>query len=51
MIVYIYSGVDIRAGEFKPILLKICMQVAHWPPLIVCYMAFEIKGQTKAKHL
>ena len=24
------------------------MQVAHCPPLIVCYMAFEIKGQKKA---
>ena len=24
------------------------MQVAHWPLLIVCYVAFEIKGQKKA---
>ena len=24
------------------------MQVAYWPPLMICYMAFTIKGQTKA---
>ena len=35
-------------GVYGPILFKFCMQVAHWPPLLVCYMAFEIKGQTKA---
>ena len=43
-----FKGIN---GFYQLILLKICMQVAHWPPLIVCYMAFEIKGQTKAKHL
>ena len=31
-----------------PIGLRFCMQVAHWPLLAVCFMAFEIKGQTKA---
>ena len=40
-----FKGIN---GVYYPILLKVCMQVAHWPPLIVCYMAFEIKGQTKA---
>ena len=24
------------------------MQTAFWPPLMICYMAFTIKGQTKA---
>ena len=24
------------------------MQVAYWPLLMICYMAFTIKGQTKA---
>ena len=24
------------------------MQVAYWPSLMICYMAFTIKGQTKA---
>ena len=28
--------------------MKLCMQVAYWPLLIICYMAFTIKGQTKA---
>ena len=40
-----FKGIN---GVYLPILLKVCMQVAHWPPLIVCYMAFEIKGQKKA---
>ena len=35
-------------GVYGPILFKLCMQVAYWPPLMICYMAFTIKGQTKA---
>ena len=27
------------------------LKVSYWPPLIYCYMAFEIIGQTKAKNL
>ena len=30
------------------ILFKVCMQVAYWPWLMICYMAFIIKGQSKA---
>ena len=35
-------------GVYGPILLKLCVQVAYWPPGTTCYMAFAIKGQTKA---
>ena len=34
-------------GVYGPILFKLCMQVAYWPLLMICYMAFTIKGQTK----
>ena len=33
---------------YGPILFKLCMQVAYWPLLMICYMTFTIKGQTKA---
>ena len=36
------------SGVFWPILFKICVQVAKRSRLTVCYMAFAIKGQTKA---
>ena len=32
-------------GVYGPIF---CIQVANWPPSMICYMHFEIKGQTKA---
>ena len=35
-------------GVYGPILFKLCMEVAHWPQLMICYLAFTIKGQTKA---
>ena len=35
-------------GVYEPILFKLCMQVAYWPLLVICYMTFTIKGQTKA---
>ena len=35
-------GVDV------PILFKLYMQVAYWPPLIIGYMAVTFKGKTKA---
>ena len=35
-------------GVYGPILFKVCMQVAYWPPLMFMAMAFTIKGQTKA---
>ena len=35
-------------GVYGLILFKLCMQVAHWPLLVICYMTFTIKGQTKA---
>ena len=33
---------------YRLILFKLCMQVAYWPLLMICYMTFTIKGQTKA---
>ena len=30
------------------IFIKLCMEVAYWPPLMICYMAFTIECQTKA---
>ena len=35
-------------GIYGPILFKLCIQVAYWPPLMICYIAFTIKRQTKA---
>ena len=29
-------------------MFKLCMEVAYWPLLMICYMAFTIKGQKKA---
>ena len=39
-----FKGIN---GVYRPILFKVCMQVVHWPSLIVCLMAFEIKGQKR----
>ena len=33
---------------YRLVVFKFCMQVTIWPPLLICYMAFTIKGQTKA---
>ena len=35
-------------GVYGPILFKLYMQVAYRPLLMICYMAFTIKCQTKA---
>ena len=36
------------SAVYGPILFKLCVQVAYRPALIICYMAFTIKGQIKA---
>ena len=36
------------SSVYWPILFQICVQVAKISCLMVCYMAFAIKGQTKA---
>ena len=36
------------SGVYELILFKLCMQVAYWPPLMIGYMVFTIKAQTKA---
>ena len=35
-------------GVYGPILFKLSMLVAYRPALMICYMAFTIKDQTKA---
>ena len=30
---------------YGPILFKFYMQLAYWPMLVICYVAFTIKGR------
>ena len=46
-----YNTVGEKLDKFGfdgPILFKLCMEVAYCSPGRTCYMAFAIKGQTKA---
>ena len=38
----------VNISVYDPTSSKLCMQIAYWPRLIKCNMAFTIKGQTKA---
>ena len=31
---------------YGPTLFKLCMHVAYWPMLMICYVAFTIKGRS-----
>ena len=35
-------------GVYGPISFRLCMEVAYWPVLMICYVTFTIKAQTKA---
>ena len=37
-----------KFSVYGPILFKLCVEVAYWHSLMFCYLAFTIKGQTKA---
>ena len=37
-------------GVYVPILLKLCIQVAYWPPLMICYMPAKAAAAFKGIH-